>query len=43
MNANPPKKSPTNVTTDPQEIELEHEFRLCAYELYEAWNHEVED
>ena len=34
MNANPPKKSPATVTSEPQE--LEHQIRLRAYELYEA-------
>ena len=34
MNANPPKKSPTSMTSDPQE--LERQIRLRAYELYEA-------
>jgi DUF2934 family protein len=34
MNANPPKKSPTTVTSEPHE--LEHQIRLRAYELYEA-------
>jgi hypothetical protein len=34
MNANPPKKSPAAVTSDPQE--LEHQIRLRAHELCEA-------
>ncbi len=34
MNANPPKKSPVTVTSEPHE--LEHQVRLRAYELYEA-------
>ena len=34
MNENPPKKSPANVTSEPQK--LEHEIRLRAQELYEA-------
>jgi hypothetical protein len=34
MNANPPKKSATSVTSEPQE--LEHQIRLRAQELYEA-------
>ncbi len=34
MNANPPKKSPATVTSEPQE--LEHQIRLRAQELYEA-------
>ena len=45
MNANPPKKSPATVTSEPQE--LEHQIRLRAHELYEARGredgHEVED
>ena len=45
MNENPPKKSPTTVTTDPQE--LEHQIRLRAQELYEARGredgHELDD
>ena len=36
MNANPPKKSPTSVTSKPQDIELEDQVRLRAYELYGA-------
>jgi Protein of unknown function (DUF2934) len=35
MNENPPKKSPTSVTIEPQEFELEYQIRLRAYELYE--------
>jgi Protein of unknown function (DUF2934) len=30
------KKQPTTVTSEPQELELEHQIRLRAYELYEA-------
>jgi hypothetical protein len=45
MNANPPKKSPATVTSEPQE--LEHQIRLRAHELYEARGrkdgHELED
>jgi Protein of unknown function (DUF2934) len=45
MNVNPPKKQPTSVTSDQQE--LEHEIRLRAHELYEARGeedgHELED
>jgi hypothetical protein len=45
MNANPPKKSPATVTSDPQE--LEHEIRVRAQELYEARGredgHELDD
>ena len=45
MNANPPKKSPATVTSDPQE--LEHQIRLRAQELYEEGGredgHELDD
>ena len=45
MNENPPKKSPTSVTSEPHE--LEHDIRLRAYELYESRGredgHEQED
>ncbi len=45
MNANPPRKPPATVTSEPQE--LEHQIRLRAYELYEARGcedgHELED
>ena len=34
MNANPPKKSPATVTSEPQQ--LEHQIRLRAHELFEA-------
>jgi Protein of unknown function (DUF2934) len=47
MNENPPKKSPTSVTIEPQELELEHQISLRAYQLYEAGGredgHELED
>ncbi len=47
MNANPPKKQPMTVTSEPQQLELEHQIRLRAYELYEARGskdgHEMED
>ena len=47
MNPNPSKKSPTNVISEPQELELEHQIRQRAYELYEARGmedgHEQED
>ena len=47
MNANPPKKSPATVTSEPQELELEHQIRLRAYELFEARGredgHDIED
>jgi hypothetical protein len=36
MNENPPKKPPATVISEPQELELEHQIRLRAYELYEA-------
>jgi Protein of unknown function (DUF2934) len=37
MNKNPPKKSPTSVTSsEPQEVELEHQISLRAYQLYET-------
>jgi hypothetical protein len=32
----PPKKSPAAVTSEPQDIELEDQIRLRAYELYEV-------
>ena len=45
MSTDVAKKSPTVVTSDPQD--LEHQIRLRAYELYEARSgedgHEVED
>ena len=45
MNPNPPKKPPTTVTSEPQE--LEHQISLRAYELYEARGredgHELDD
>jgi hypothetical protein len=47
MNANPPKKRPATVTSEPQELELEHQIRLRAYELYEECGredgHELDD
>ena len=47
MNANSPKKRPPTVTSEPQELELEHQIRLRAYELYEERGrengHEQED
>ena len=47
MNANPPKKQPATVTSEPQELELEHQIRLRAYELYEECGredgHELDD
>ena len=45
MNANPPKKPPATVTSDPQE--LEHQIRLRAQQLYEEGGredgHELDD
>ena len=45
MNANPSKKPPATVTSEPQE--LEYQVKLRAYELYEARGrengHELED
>ncbi len=45
MNANPSKKPPAPVTSEPQE--LESQIKLRAYELYEARGredgHELED
>ena len=45
MSTDVTKKSPTAVTSDPQD--LEHQIRLRAYELYEARGrkdgHELED
>ena len=47
MNSNPPKKFPTSVNSEPQDLELEDQIRLRAYELYEARGqedgHERED
>jgi hypothetical protein len=47
MSANPPKKLPANVTSEPRDIELEEQIRLRAYELYETRGrqdgHEMED
>ncbi|HMH07298.1 MAG TPA: DUF2934 domain-containing protein [Terriglobales bacterium] len=47
MNANLPRKSPTSVTSDPQDLELEDQIRLRAYQIYEAGGkedgHELED
>ena len=45
MNANPQKKLPTSVTSEPHDFE--HQIRLRAYELYEERGredgHEQED
>jgi len=47
MDANPPKKPPATVTSEPQEGDLEHQIRLRAHELYEARGredgHELDD
>jgi DUF2934 family protein len=47
MNPNPPKKPPATVPSEPQEVEVEHQIRLRAHDLYEARGrqdgHEVED
>ena len=47
MNENPSKKPPATVTSEPQEVELEHQIHLRAYELHEARGredgHELED
>jgi Protein of unknown function (DUF2934) len=47
MNSNPPKKQPSSVTSEPQDLELEDQIRLRAYELYEERGredgHEQED
>jgi hypothetical protein len=36
MSLDATKKRPATTTSDPQELELEHQIRLRAYELYEA-------
>jgi Protein of unknown function (DUF2934) len=47
MNANSEKKSRASATSDPQDLELEAQIRLRAYEIYEARGqedgHEQED
>jgi hypothetical protein len=47
MNANPPKKPPATETSELQEVELDHQIRLRAHELYVARGredgHELED
>ncbi len=47
MSIDATKKQPTTVTSEPQELELEHQIQLRAYELYEARGrkdgHELED
>jgi hypothetical protein len=36
MNNNPPKRSPTKVASDPQDLQLEDQIRMRSHELYEA-------
>ncbi len=36
MSMDATKKQPAKVTREPHELELEHQIRLRAYELYEA-------
>jgi hypothetical protein len=47
MSIDATKKPPTTVTNEPQELELVHQIRLSAYELYEKRGredgHELED
>jgi hypothetical protein len=47
MSTDATKKRPATMTSEPQELELEHQIRLRAYELYEARGredgHDVED
>jgi hypothetical protein len=47
MNFNPQKKSPVTAINDPQDLQLEDQIRIGAYELYEARGqedgHEQED
>jgi len=47
MSIDATKKRSATVTSEPQELELEHQIRLRAYELYEARGredgHDVED
>jgi hypothetical protein len=47
MNPNPPKKLPATATSEPQEVELEHQIRQRAYELYQECGredgHELDD
>jgi hypothetical protein len=54
MSIDATKKRSATVTSEPQELELEHQIRLRAYELYEArgredghdlqdWLHAVEE
>jgi hypothetical protein len=41
MSTDATKKPPTTVTNEPQELELVHQIRLSAYELYEKRGREV--
>jgi Protein of unknown function (DUF2934) len=47
MSMDATKKQPAKVTREPHELELEHQIRLRAHELYEARGredgHELED
>ena len=47
MSTDATKKRPATMTSEPQELELEHQIRLRAYELYEArgrkHGHELDD
>lgn len=47
MNSNPPKKSSVTAINDPQDLQLEDQIRVRAYELYEERGredgHELED
>ena len=47
MSIDATKKRPATATSEPQELELEHQIRLRAYELYEKRGredgHELED
>ena len=47
MSADATKKRPATLTSEPQDVELEDQIRLRAYELYEARGredgHELED
>jgi len=47
MSIDATKKRPATVTSEPQELELEHQISLRAYELYEARGsedgHDLED
>jgi hypothetical protein len=47
MSIDATKKKPATAISEPQELELEHQIRLRAYEFYEARDredgHELED